>query len=417
MTEMKLYEKVSPDHSTQSRRVVIDNLPLSVTYTQLMKGLRESGSILSVSIIDLDEILINYYTKSAIVEFRNAKDAADFAIKAKCGKVYHIDENGKHFERVVRLIQTPSYNTEDPSPYNNGPNGQRCVEFPRFPVGWVWFFLEMLGLGKMVEARFYMHRGRDSVGDLEIEFINVQRANVAIEMVRRGRFGFYGFESDHVMTPGELMPFANEGEMTPEGDFLISHVPHDFWSKRWATHPYNQTLGNEVIQNETKKSRDAAPEASVPMGWAYGDSLSEEFQLEGITADDFHHRHITHRDIEYSILGSNIRLTRRAWGWSISVKDEMKLLMSHTLHDPEWTSYWDSYFLSSGSLNIRKYEQYGFLAKHRREQASAQGLSSSTVPVCDCTDCSSFSMNANPMPEIVKLFLFPNARNFIDSQQ
>jgi hypothetical protein len=64
-----------------------------------------------------------------------------------------------------------------------------------------------------------------------------------------------------------------------------------------------------------------------------------------------------------------------------------RLHMANNLHEPEYADEFDDYFDSRGEINLRKWEQYGFLAQHRRELADSQGLKDWEAPACqiNCT--------------------------------
>lgn len=64
-------------------------------------------------------------------------------------------------------------------------------------------------------------------------------------------------------------------------------------------------------------------------------------------------------------------------------EDNTKLLLANTLHEPDWAEHWDEYFKNRGEINVRTWEAYGMLAKHREEKAAEQGLDLGAVPKCD----------------------------------
>jgi hypothetical protein len=134
--------------------------------------------------------------------------------------------------------------------------------------------------------------------------------------------------------------------------------------------------------------------------------LAIQYDIEENEVDSFLHDLENHQDTEYRLVGSNITITRRKWGWKTNTEDETKLLMANTLHDPDWAEQWDEYFLNRGEINIRIWEQYGRLARHRREKAAEQGLSLEMVPKCD-TGCEMGcrDIKATPVAAVVKKYL------------
>lgn len=80
--------------------------------------------------------------------------------------------------------------------------------------------------------------------------------------------------------------------------------------------------------------------------------------------------------------------------------------MTNTLHDPDWADEWDRHFAARGAVNLRTWERYGALARHRRHRAAEQGLEPWRVPRCDpacpwaCGD-----LRAAPVPPVVRRVL------------
>jgi hypothetical protein len=138
--------------------------------------------------------------------------------------------------------------------------------------------------------------------------------------------------------------------------------------KTWAKAPYNMDV--------------TAPFGSSPQtnpGSTQQNIVTENSPIVASESED----RKTFKETVYRIIGSNITLTRCKWSWKLSAADDLKLLMANTLHDPDWADDWDTYFRSSGQVNLRTWEEYGTLAAHRRECAAAQGLGQGMVPTCE----------------------------------
>ncbi|UNI16947.1 hypothetical protein JDV02_003329 [Purpureocillium takamizusanense] len=189
-----------------------------------------------------------------------------------------------------------------------------------------------------------------------------------------------------------FVPDSSQGDVIARGLGHwgpIEHIPNDHVTRSWDRSPYNQrVLGVDQRPSSHESSGIDTPGTTggflpshhKPMD---RETLARNLDLEPEELSPFLDRHNNWKnDISYRIVGSTATLIRRAWGWRVTVEDDDKLLMAHTLHDPEWADVWDQHFEDRGEPNLRKWERYGALARHRRERAAHLGVEEWRVVPC-----------------------------------
>lgn len=155
----------------------------------------------------------------------------------------------------------------------------------------------------------------------------------------------------------------------------------------WNCHPYNQRVLNF---NSSADNAGAAPATTTPRRNKPLDkaTIAGFLDLEPEELSPFLESRANWKgDITYGIIGSTAKLIRRAWGWRLTAEDDDKILMAHTLHDPEWADIWDDHFEARGEPNLRTWERYGALARHRRERAAQMGVEEWRVVPCAGGEC------------------------------
>lgn len=228
---------------------------------------------------------------------------------------------------------------------------------------------------------------------LVVEFASLIDAELATFTVRTLSVAVYG-------SPWALcaraVPDLSQGRLA-DVPAVVGLIPADHVERQWNRAPFSQAP-EPVEDCESASSKPASPSASEKLVAALSVSPSA---LSLDLAD-----RATRADTEYRIVGSTVALTRRAWGWRISAADDDKLLMANTLHEPAWADEWDRHFAARGAVNLRTWERYGMLTRHRRDKAAEQGLEHWRVPRCGgacewrCGD-----LKAAPVPAVVPDYL------------
>ncbi|KND90038.1 hypothetical protein TOPH_05358 [Tolypocladium ophioglossoides CBS 100239] len=399
-----------------SRRVLFGNLPPLTVLAQLLRGIRCYGGIITASIVpDLGSL--NYTGgPAAVVEFVYPESAAKFvrSVNAKEIIISYAAEDGTAYEAQVALVPTNSfsYTTLDHNLLESG--ATRALGLQSFPIGSVWRFLSLIGIRQITDVRY-----NEEQGDLVVEFASLFQADRAQRRIERGDFDFYRppggprlrYVSDSTQaTLGRVLD-------APNGKSIVGHVPMDHLHRAWNCLPYNRH-GSEKHQpgslprDENQSAGSAlTPRAASP---SPTESLAEALSISPSEVSSYLADRDNFHDTEYRIVGSTIKLIRRAWSWSISAEDDTKLLMANTLHEPDWEDEWDRHFEAHGSINLRTWERYGMLARHRREKAIEQGIEEWRVPRCEarcpwgCCD-----IKAAPLPGVIREYLNAPRRDLL----
>ncbi|KAF4589707.1 Nucleotide-binding, alpha-beta plait [Ophiocordyceps camponoti-floridani] len=351
----RLFHSPSPDLSSSppSRRVLMLNLPPSAVTAQLLSGICNNHTVLRASIVpDLRHLRL---TRTGHVVFNTAADAAKFVRHVRHQPVSFVGDDGEVYEAEAWLVPTPSWPCARDG-YWREKGCTRVMEVDSVDVDAVWRLISVSGIQHV--SRVWYDEDR---GVLTIEMASVVEAVHAQEAIRLtlGRSPWYTvrFEDSGCLHHGgdeeedDDDSYGHiEKDDDQDDDLIIGHIPADHLEKKWNKAPY-------IPRPETPRYR-------------------------------------------------------RAWSWSITREDDIKLsLMAFTLHDPDWAEEWDLHFEAEGTPHLGKWERYGWLARHRREKAVEQGLEEWQVPECgdDCPwKCGQLSRAA--VPAVIKDYLAGKAK-------
>ncbi|KAH6608478.1 nucleotide-binding [Trichoderma cornu-damae] len=356
----------------QSRRVVLRNLPPDTTLAHIMRGIRYHGRLISINMLNTAPIFGNE-TKAVMLDFAHPKAAADFARGVRSSRLAYEAKNGDQYRADAWLIPSPSYafSALDRECLCRGRS--RSLSLKGFPEACIWYFVSAIGLNNV--------------------------ANRVDQLIWHGEFSdFYHYS----LQDGKFRVAAGDSsQVEPNDDWPrrgpLKRLAEDELEVRWNRHPYNSYMPRHLRKSAALKGpTPLSPQERVALQHDIQESEVED-SLDGLE---------NHRDTGFRILGSGITLTRRKWDWSMKAEGETKLLLANTLHKPDWAEQWDAYFEARGEINRRTWEQYGMLAKHRREKAAEQGLGPGAVPECgkDC-EMGCRDIKAAPVAAAVKEYL------------
>ncbi|KAF3076198.1 hypothetical protein CFAM422_001531 [Trichoderma lentiforme] len=393
----------TPTTGLQSRRVMLTNLPPDATMSQITRGIQCHGGLLGIMILNTAPIFGND-TKTAMLDFVYHQSAAEFTHDANTSPLLYKAKNGDIYSANAWLISSSSYGFGriDKGLLDNG--CARRFLLKGFPKECIWYFISTIGTNNIVSADY-----NEANDGLTVEFATLFQANRADWLIFSGRFSdFYTinpedakfrlFQADSTHTNEALSRIRIRQRESP-----ISHPFGDDLEEQWNRYPYNDYLPPHL--------RRAAAEMG-PTRVSLKTRLALQYDIDESEVDDYLDDLEAHKDTEYRIIGSDITLTRRKWGWKISAEDEAKLLLENTLHEPDWADYWDEHFKACGEINRRKWEHYGMVAKHRREKAEEQGLAPDTVPKCPKScEMGCRGIKAVPAAAVVKKFLERSKRS------
>ncbi|PNY25287.1 Uncharacterized protein TCAP_04771 [Tolypocladium capitatum] len=415
----RIYVPSSPDSTSvplRSRRVLVGNLPPSTVLAQLLRGICCYGGIITASIVPDLAAFNNTGRRAAVVEFVYPDSAAQFAqsVRAEDVILSYAAEDGTAYEAQVSLVPTDSfsYTALDHSLLQRG--ATRALGLQSFPIGFVWRFLSLIDIRHITDVWY-----NEEQGDLVVEFNSLFQADRAQRSIERGVFDFYRlpggprlrYVSDSTQgTPDGVLD-------APRGTSTVGHMPMDHLDRAWNRLPYNR-YGSEQHRQGSLPCDEDQPADSAPLPCAASPSpteaVAEALCISPSEVSSYLAERDAFRDTEYRIVGSAIKLVRRAWSWSISAEDDTKLLMANTLHEPDWEVEWDRHFEAHGSINLRTWERYGMLARHRREKAIELGVEEWCVPRCEahcpwgCCD-----LKVTPLPDVIREYLDATRRGLL----
>ncbi|OTA05597.1 hypothetical protein A9Z42_0062760 [Trichoderma parareesei] len=348
-------------HGLPSRRVILKNLPPDITLAHISRGIRSQGGLISIQVLNTATIFKNQ-TKTVMLEFANHKSAADFTMAAASSAVIYENKDGHQYQAEAWLIPTSSYHISRFNKSCTFGKYTRAMMFKGFPKECIWYFINTLGLTKVVRADY------DPINDsLTVEFTAIYEASKVNQLIWGGAFSdFYHYDEANGQFRVSLDDLTDvyESKDSPQTrENLVKHHPDDDLEAKWNCHPYNDYVPLHLR---------TAPTGPTLLPLRTRIALQRD--LDETQVDDYLDDLEKHKGTEYRSVGSSATVKRRKHGWSITDEDETKLLMANTLQDPEWADYWDDHYRCKGEINRRKYEHYGMVAQHRREVAAAQGL-------------------------------------------
>ncbi|PHH85015.1 hypothetical protein CDD83_1038 [Cordyceps sp. RAO-2017] len=368
-----------------SRRVLLTNLPPDVSAAQVLRAVHGYGGVVSASIVpDLGAPATG--SRAAMVEFVYAASAAQYVEYARHRPQSFRAADGSVHTAAVHLIPTLSY------PHATGDhrllqkNGTRALAFSNFPPAAIWYVLCLVGTRRVSNVQY-----NEQTGELTLEFESLFDANRALDTVER-------------RLPLTLRRARCKTDSSQEWPSIVQdvhdHVPSTHIEQQWNRPPYNT---HDYPRQEAPPP--AAPERK-PASPTPREKMAAQYDVSPSRLSSYIAERDAFEETEYRIIGSTIKLTRRGWGWSISAEDDMKLLMANALHEPDLADEWDRHFAAHDSVNLRTWERYGLLARHRRERAAEQGLEEWRVPQCGAAcEWGCCSIKAAPVPRAVAQYL------------
>lgn len=375
-----------------SRRVVLNNLPMDTTISQVLESIRCYGGVISVTLKNqlwkAPRVL-----KTAMVEAVYPEAAADIASYFQARRIMVLDSRGVGHRVDAYLIPTPSYYHSEVNHALLDRGCTRALCLPKFPEGAIWYLLQSIGT-----QHVYTVALRDG-GNLVVGFTSLFEAGRADRLIRGG---YIKLNYNAINQRMHYVPDSSQGNTNDlNNDGVINYIDPNILKKTWDLAPYN-TYSPENTHHITN-----APAKEIPKP-AHEEILADYFSIDPSEVWSYLEDRKSFQDTTYKIIGSTITLTRHKWSWSISAEDDMKLLMANTLHDPEWADEWDEHFRARGVVNLRTWEEYGMLAEHRRGQTEAQGLGEGLVPVCDGCAWGCGDLKSVPVPAVIEDYFVLN---------
>ena len=379
-----------------SRRVILDNLPPDTNSIQVLEGVKSQG-VVSISLLPTKTLSLPN-TNSALVEFVNDKAATVYVKALDLSSIWYKDKHGTAYEAKAWLVPTPSFPLAIQYGLPQRKIVSRAIFLARFPEKWVWYFLCTVGHRNVTAVT---HR-KDDPAEVYVEFTSVFAATRAMRLIENGDFDFYqpgkddvGYAADNSQAPVYLLFYNKERHGFP---FVDPHIIE----KTWNVIPYNlcwPTQHVAVMRLEGLPPRQEDFRACA-IEKIFADSSKER--------EDDENGHAASENDSTSVraVGDSTESDDRKWQFSKPAAGKAKLLMIHTLHDPEWEKAWDAYFESQCMPNLRKYDKYGRLAKHRCQSAAEQNVPKGELPPCvrsceyGCSD-----IKETPTPDFIKKYV------------
>ena len=323
-----LYASGSSSTDSQTRTVIIQWLPDDISLSQVISSIWARGGIIRAQLLNGGRI--PSLGIAAYVEFVHGEAASAFVESTKTHPPSYrgVDKAIIH-EATVELVATPSFSYTWADKTLLQRQHTRRMVMKSLPAGFVWLFLTIIGPKKVMMGEY-----DNELEQLTLEFSSLFEANLAYERILyiKGR-NIWIFENVSLSFADEHC----EKDIANRTDDPTPYISSTELSTKFNRSPYNTHTHIPPppprVTNKTFKQPELPKLSPLQKLARYYDC--DEDEAIGIDSDF----HPYNEPISYRILGSSITLTRRRSGWSIPVADEMKLLMLHTLHSPDWKDF------------------------------------------------------------------------------
>ncbi|KAL6862611.1 hypothetical protein ACO1O0_002847 [Amphichorda felina] len=365
------YESVpSSPIRNQSRRVIFSNLP-KITLHQLLTVVRGEGGLIGADIFNTSK-LKGSGARTGSLEFVYPSSAEVYVDRRL--PVGIEDENGDiHYPEVwLSPARVNTYHRGDSFLLQNG--FTRALRATEFPAKAVWFCLNALGLRNIVDASYDTNKSI-----LNVEFVSIFHASLAIRTLREGRFPFYTpdrhplLDYNMSLVTARLDSTDSDVRVLPPAGLIAAFVPHDYLDRKFNRLPYNQKW----------------PESFFPI-----------MNMHGLQTRPRH-------DTMLETIQKYASFSRSSWSWQMAellTSDHDTVL--DTLSDPEWRDAWASFFQANTNKteNLLRWADYAAIAQHRRDMAAELGLAPGQVPSCANCRCRC-GLSREMVPQVVQDFL------------
>ncbi|KAK7403176.1 hypothetical protein QQX98_011080 [Neonectria punicea] len=360
--------------TVHSRRIVINDLPDGISPAQVIRGVSGFGGLLRLDVFNYTQV--SGGTSTALVEFNWASSAMSFVNYARTTPVFYLDVNGVKHRADIGLVSTRSYPVDASvaalrATGSNDTSSGRCLEFLDFPMSGIWYFFERIGTSHIIGASYMKNNDPREDGVLTVEFISVFHACQARRLIEERKLKYYidqrKIKATSCDSDAETRRYL---QGATKGGHVVEYVPIDHLALEWDRRPWNTQWPMTINPSMHPIRRKPVPLSVDTLGSAFFESLKSEainFQPDDDSTRLF-------QGFRFTIVGNKVRMNWRDSSWVIASREGIEPLMKHTLHDPDWASFWDLYFTNNKQVNIRKWDEYGKIAKHRRQGAAEQGL-------------------------------------------
>ncbi|ATY59804.1 hypothetical protein A9K55_005446 [Cordyceps militaris] len=381
-----------------SRRVIFYNLPPSVTALLVARAAAAFGQVLRVEAV---APLAPGLGTTVIVEFMTSNSATmcQLAINSTCPTF--CSQDGQLYVAGVWVVPTPSFpiGRETNASVNRG-----CTRtVAMFPISkeCVWFMIQAVApQHDILDAEY-----SDAARRLTVEFARVDAAHRTLMQLNHGIFDFvFGDEA----CQREAIP----REDSVEYGGYVPYVPPNYLHQRFERAPFNEywphryyyvmTLRNLHPRRNYNKRATSSSDATATDDDSHDAASSTETssydEPRGRPPVQGHvSRYVRTVFPRFPALTRSLRSRRQ--------KQEKKEPLA-SVDESQLAGSWDQYFENRHTISLRGWDEYGKIARHRRELCAKQALAEGIIPKCgghcplDCRD-----IKETPRPEEVDRFL------------
>ncbi|OAA52779.1 hypothetical protein BBO_00620 [Beauveria brongniartii RCEF 3172] len=366
----------------ESRRLLFYNLPPSCTALQVARIAAAFGQVLRISEAAPAVRGANDGSSTMLIEFATSESSIVFesAVVSTCPQF--ISETGELYGAGVWVIPTPSFPVCTHTDIVLEWGFTRTISISPVADTQVWFIICAVAAPHDVLDAEY----DGTTQALTLEFAGVDIAHQAGAYLRSGLFSFiFDTRVVHVGPRADRVGYGGYVEFLP-ADHLKQRFDRRPFNQYWPETYYYAMMRRDLHPRFSLKKRDVSASDATAT-----DDESNQTLSSCTTSVDNEPR------------GRSF-LPRDSPGSKRQRQSVTELLASGD--DPQLLGNWDTFFQNRSTISLREWEEYGKIAKHRRELSARQGLANGIVPKCDGTcelDCK--DITETPRPKEVDIFL------------
>ncbi|OAA77064.1 hypothetical protein LEL_06748 [Akanthomyces lecanii RCEF 1005] len=374
---------ITSSSTMDSRRILFYNLPPSITALQVARAAAAFGQVLLVNAVAPVVRGTNNGSMTMLVEFATSESSemCRLAVNSTCP--IFLSGTGELYAAGVWVVPTPSFpiccNTDNS--LNRGYT--RTVAIFPISVNCVWFIIHAVAAPQDILAAEY-----DAATEtLTLEFASVGVAHRTSLHMNNNLFDFV-FEGR-----AAVRRLESREDRVGCGCY-VAYVPPDVLQQQFDRSPFNEywperyyyvmTQRNLHPRTAHKKRNISASDATTTDDDSFETTSSVETSLDEEPRERPQIRHTLS---------------------SKKQKQAPEVLLVE-LEDSKLSGSWDSFFENRHTISLRGWDEYGKIARHRRELTSEQGLVDGIVPKCDgkC-ELKCKGIKETPPPDDVDKFL------------
>lgn len=394
---------IATSEPLDSRRVLFNNLPITINPLQVTRTAAAFGQIISTSGVILEP---QSGATLVLVDFADAIAATWCVTAVNSTNGLFVSEAGDCYTVGAWAIPTPSFPIPPDLVASLGDGKARTILVSPIDEECVWFLTKAIAPpGLILDVEYYAEKQC-----VVFEFSSVRMALAASAEIYSGLLDFL-VEDKNVDIEIKSVP-----DKYMSGDASI-WFPVDHLEQRFNRPPYNVYWPDTYYYVLTKRNLSLREKRRIRSDSSF-ETLADRESTDEFWTDE------STVDGEDGVRGRQRPAKKLRYVWHIfrptysdkwnysypntATRPDERLMDSEPEVDAELTRKWQSLFHNRETVGFHGWARYGKLARHRRQLAAEQGIAagSGVIPQCDGTcEFGCRDISATPRSDQIDKFL------------